>query len=246
MPLPVGQTKPLQFSPTLFTWIFETLSIRRMSGCCNLIISRFICISPPTLISKMEIAGLAIGLAGLYSACIDTAQRFESYKNFQAETRQLSAQFQADKAVLQRWADKIGITHRGLSDSYDRRLDKPEIAQAVRDILLCLRTLLEGAQGKTRYDSAMESVQTRPFVRIQDSTSIQSVAISSRKRDKFSWTFGGKEKFVAFVDTFSALVAKLDSLVPIDTSIEQPFPSEGLQQLSSEGKLNRAISQTTR
>lgn len=65
----------------------------------------------------MEIAGLAVGLASLYCACIEAVNRVESYKNFEAETQQLSAQFKADKAILQRWANKVGIRYDGLSDT---------------------------------------------------------------------------------------------------------------------------------
>ena len=135
----------------------------------------------------MEFAGLAVGLASLYSACIETVHRIESYQNFQVETRQLSAQFQADRAILQRWANKVGILQNGLSDTYDRRLDSPGIARAVREILLSLQTLLkvtEGAQGKIRHNSTSRSTSARQYAHVQDST--QSTSTSSRKRDKVS------------------------------------------------------------
>ena len=188
----------------------------------------------------MEFAGLAIGLASLYSACIETVHRIESYQNFQVETRQLSAQFQADKAILQRWANKVGILQNGLSDTYDRRLDSPGIALAVKEILLCLQNLLkatEGAQGKIRHNSTSRSTSTRQYAHVQDPT--QSTSTSSRKRNKISWTFGGKEKFIALVDGFSTLVGKLNELVPIDTGLEQLSLAKLSLQAGSEGKLGK-------
>ena len=175
-----------------------------------------------------------MGLVGLYSACIETVHRIESYQNFQVETRQLSARFQADKAILQRWANKVGILQKGLSDTYDRRLDSPGIALAVKEILLSLQTLLkatEGAQGRIRHNSTSRSTST------QDHT--QSTSTSSRKRNKISWTFGGKEKFTALVDSFSTLVGKLNELVPIDTGLEQLSLTNLSLQAGSEGKFGK-------
>ena len=188
----------------------------------------------------MELASLAIGLASLYSACIETAHRIESYQNFQVETRQLSAKFQADRAILQRWANTVGILQNGLSDTYDRRLDSQEIAVAVREILKSLQTLLkvtESAQGKSRHISTSKSVSARQYTHVQDS--MQSTSTSSRKRDKISWTFGGKEKFIALVDSFSILVGKLNELVPIDTGLEQLSLTRHSPQAVSEGKFSK-------
>lgn len=186
----------------------------------------------------MELAGLAIGLASLYSACIETVHRIESYQNFQVETRQLSAQFRADKAILERWANKVGILQNGLSDTYDRRLDSPGIAVAVKEILLSLQTLLnvtEGAQGRYRHNSTSSS--TRQYAHVPDS--MQSSSTSSRKRDKISWTFGGKDKFIALVDSFGTLVGKLNELVPIDTGLEQLSLTKKSPQTGSEGKFSK-------
>ena len=185
----------------------------------------------------MEVAGLTLGIAALYSACIETAHRIESYKNFQTETKQFSAQFLADKAILQRWADKVGIQHSGLSDVHDRRLDSPEIALAVKEILMSLQTLLkatEGAQSKTRNSTSGKAQSARQVANVEEST--QSTTTSSRKRDKISWTFGGKERFVALVDGFSTLVAKLGDLVPIDTSDETLSLAKNSPQTGPESK----------
>lgn len=187
----------------------------------------------------MEIAGLAIGLASLCGTCIETAHRIESYKNFQVEARQLSAQFQADKAILQRWADKVGFLHNGLSDTYDRRLDSPGIAPAVKEILVSLQILLkaiEVAQGKIRHNSTNKSFSARQLVHIQDST--PSTSTSSRRRDKVSWTFGGKERFATLVNSFGALVGRLDDLISIDTSLEGRSLAKQSPQAGSEGKFS--------
>ena len=184
----------------------------------------------------MEIAGLAVGLASLYCACIEAVHRVESYKNYEAETRQLSAQFKADKVILQRWADKVGIRYDGLSETYDRRLDDPGIASAVQEVLLSLRAILtatDGAQNKPRHNNTNRSLSSRESNLAQGP--LHATSISFRKKDKIFWTFGGKQKFAALVDTFSILVEKLDGLVPIDGSYEHTYLPWQSEKVGLEG-----------
>lgn len=167
----------------------------------------------------MEIAGLGIGLTALYTACIEAVHRVESYRNFEIETRQLSAQYNADKVILVKWAERVGINNDGLAITHHSSLNDPGLATAVRDVLLSLRAILEAT-----YRARKEPHQDKAdrFLSSPESTfaqrSAQATSTSSRKRDKFFWTFGGKEKFAALVDTFTILVGKLDGLIPIDGS----------------------------
>ena len=185
----------------------------------------------------MEVIGLAISLASLYSACIETAHRVEAYKNFRNEASQLSARFQADKAILQRWAKKVGFSENGLSEDYDHRLDSPGIGLAVQEILLSLQTLLEateGAQSKTSHKGAGSLYSARQLAFAQDASS--PISISSRKRDRLAWSFGGKERFATLVDTFSIFVGKLEDLVSIKTDPEQWSLTRQSPQVGSEGE----------
>lgn len=167
----------------------------------------------------MEIAGLGIGVAALYSACIEAVHRVQSYRNFEIETKQLSAQYNADKVILVKWAERVGIREDGLSITHHRSLDDPGVATAVRDVLLSLQTILEatyGARKQSRQDNADHFLTSPESTLAQRSA--HATSTSSRKRDKFFWTFGGQEKFAALVDTFGILVGKLDGLIPSDAS----------------------------
>ena len=193
-------------------------------------------LSVPRVLFGMEIAGLAVGLASLYTTIIETVHRVESYKNYEVETRQLSAQFKADKVILERWADEVGIRYDGLSDTYDRRLDDPKVFSSVQDVLLSLRTILErtdGAPKKSRHNNTNRSLSS------QESTlapgSLHATSISSRTKDKLSWIFGGKEKFAELIDVFSILVEKLGVLVPIDRSLGLTYLSWQSEKVGLEG-----------
>lgn len=169
----------------------------------------------------MEIAGLGIGLAALYSACIEAVHRVQSYRNAEVETKQLSAQYNADKVILEKWAERVGISKDGLAITHHRSLDDPGVATAVRGVLLSLQTILEatyGARKQPRQENADHFPTSTESPLAQRSA--QAASASSRKRDRLFWTFGGKEKYAALVDTFGILVGKLDGLIPSDGSHE--------------------------
>lgn len=183
----------------------------------------------------MEIAGLAVGLASLYCTCIEAVHRVESYKNFETETGQLSAQFKADKAIFQRWADKVGIRHDKLSDTYDRRLDNPGIASAVREVLLSLQRILEatdGAQNKFRHNNTNKSLSSRGSTFAQGS---HAVSTSSSRKDKLFWALGGKQKFTTLVNIFSTLVEKLENLIQSDGYLEHTKLCRHSEKVGLEG-----------
>lgn len=187
----------------------------------------------------MEPIGLVVGLVGLYSACIETAHRIESYKHFQSEARLLLVKFQADKAILQHWADSVGILNDRLSETYDRRLDDRKIGLAVQGILLAIQTLLKSTEESPSesFQQGASSVSAARQIAFAQGVT-ETVSISFRKRDRLAWTFGGKGRFTALVDTFGALVGKLHGLVPLKTNSERQLISDQQTQLGLEGEFS--------
>ena len=88
----------------------------------------------------MEVAGLAIGavgLVGLYSACLEAVTRVSSYRHAQKE-KLLFAQLDANKDILQKWASRVENSVDGLLEPHDSRLDDLSTAQAVCSVLSCI------------------------------------------------------------------------------------------------------------
>jgi Prion-inhibition and propagation len=84
----------------------------------------------------MENAGLAIGVPGLLTSCLELTERVEFYKSFEVHSRKLVARFEASKLRLREWASSVGISDDKLPDGNRTRLDHPEVASVVRTILL--------------------------------------------------------------------------------------------------------------
>lgn len=64
----------------------------------------------------MEAAGFAIGLvglAGLFSSCIEAVARAHSYKSFSRDSQALNLQFSAAKLRLETWGPAVGFAGAG-------------------------------------------------------------------------------------------------------------------------------------
>ena len=60
----------------------------------------------------MDVAGLAIGIAGLavlFSICADVLERVDTHRDFGITSHQLSLRFESEKIRLQQWAKAVGI-----------------------------------------------------------------------------------------------------------------------------------------
>ncbi|KAI1264016.1 hypothetical protein F5Y18DRAFT_392257 [Xylariaceae sp. FL1019] len=76
----------------------------------------------------MEPVGLTvgiIGLAGLFSTCLDVVERWDSYKDFGVESEALVARFEADRALFRRWGQSIGIDRGTQGHGHHEALDDP-------------------------------------------------------------------------------------------------------------------------
>ncbi|KAL2046479.1 hypothetical protein ABVK25_011834 [Lepraria finkii] len=92
----------------------------------------------------MEVAGLAVGVAGLaslLSACIDAVDRVDTYRKFGLESRYITAKFAADKFLLQKWAETVGISDGRLQNVHHRDLDRDEVVSAIARILSSIREI---------------------------------------------------------------------------------------------------------
>ena len=167
----------------------------------------------------MEVAGLAVGVAGLvglFSVCRDAVEQIDTYKNFGLESGSIKARFELSKLIFQLWAKDVGITDINMSESHHPLLGEPAIALVVRETLVNIRDIFLTT---TSSPLAMRlgisnnnplSSSSDPGMLPKKPSTLQK----SSKRDKLAWMLGGKINFANQVDTFGDLVEKLCTLVP--------------------------------
>lgn len=99
----------------------------------------------------MEAAGLGIGiigLAGLFTSCLDAVDKISSYRSSRTDAQDLDAQLEADKLRFAQWGREVGFDKGNLADSHHPKLDDEDTLRAVRRLLLVIQKICEpGARG---------------------------------------------------------------------------------------------------
>ncbi|KAJ4146962.1 hypothetical protein LMH87_001515 [Akanthomyces muscarius] len=87
------------------------------------------------LCKAMEPVGLAVGvlgLAGLFSTCLDAIGRFESWRNFADESQLVRTLLEGQRLLLQRWGRDVGLDNGTLSADHHEALNDPKILSTIR------------------------------------------------------------------------------------------------------------------
>ena len=98
----------------------------------------------------MEPIGFAVGvvgLAGLFSVCLDVIDKVDSYKEFGVESRSIIAQFEADKHLFTKWAQDVGIDKDKLNNNCHSYLANPETNLIVQKILSSIQEIFSKTEG---------------------------------------------------------------------------------------------------
>jgi hypothetical protein len=162
----------------------------------------------------MEPVGLAVGivgLAGLFSSCLEAVQRFGSWKDYGSEWKSVAAQFEAERILLERWGQAVGLQYSSSAGKHHGALDNPRICSNVTQLLHLIEDLCGSLDDFSispisRANSAKDGAFRGP--RKPDHVAPDS------KWQRVKWALGRGEKSTAQVDQFSVLVQKLYALVP--------------------------------
>ncbi|KAJ5094661.1 hypothetical protein N7456_010522 [Penicillium angulare] len=157
-----------------------------------------------------------IGLAGLFSTCLDVVDRFGSFKEFGNESRALNAQFKAQKLRLENWGKAVGFQGNILLEKHSRLLDDRRVYATVEELLLaikavCSESFEDDSLGISHSPTEGKSFRDQVWPR-------QGRNAQESKRAKLGWALRNKAKRMAQVGQFSTLVDNLHSLVPTDGS----------------------------
>jgi hypothetical protein len=156
-------------------------------------------------INKMEVTGLAVGvfgLAGLFSACLESLSRFQNYRESNTETHVLDTRFRAARARFEQWGVSVGISNGQLQPDHHRELDNKETANLIESILQII--------AKTICD---DSILQRSRTGAQLQAGHFGGPVQSRSK-RLKWALVGKESRNEQVDVFEKLVQQLYNLIP--------------------------------
>ncbi|OHW99193.1 ankyrin repeat domain-containing protein 52 [Colletotrichum incanum] len=168
----------------------------------------------------MEPVGLAVGvvgLAGLFSSCLEAVEKVDSYKNFGRDSRSLATQFDTDKHRFEQWGRAVGFKKGKLSDSHHPALDDAQTLAIVHKLLASIQDFCSGAD-----DTFYQQTTPADGNFLKDSlvparqASLHHGAPMASKWRKAAWALSGKTKRTGHVQTFAGLVQYLYNAVPPD------------------------------
>ncbi|GKT50512.1 vegetative incompatibility protein HET-E-1 [Colletotrichum spaethianum] len=174
----------------------------------------------------MEPVGLAVGvvgLAGLFSSCLEAVEKFDSYKNFGRDSRSLATLFDADKHRFEQWCRAVGIEKGKLSDTHHPALDDAKNMAIIHKLFASIRDFCSGEddalnQQPTPADS---KISKDGFLSTRQGQLRHGALVDSKWR-KAAWALTGKTKRAGHVQMFATLVQYLYSVVPPDDTKGTP------------------------
>ncbi|KAH6686453.1 prion-inhibition and propagation-domain-containing protein [Plectosphaerella plurivora] len=152
----------------------------------------------------MEVVGLGvgvIGLAGLFTACLDALDRVRAFKSYTFDSEASRVQFDGHKLRLEEWGRNVGLK-RGQPGSGDHeRLRDPETMKLVEDTLNVIHQIIG--------DGSNQSSLLR-----RKAGKLSQASGSITTRQKLAWALGGKGTRANQVALLGNLINQLHSLVP--------------------------------
>ncbi|KAJ6789768.1 hypothetical protein PWT90_06473 [Aphanocladium album] len=167
----------------------------------------------------MEPVGFAVGvvgLAGLFSVCLDAVERFDAWKKFDADLAFLGVRVEAERLRLKKWGKAVGIKSNaklGGADGYDASrqhaaLADERTAATVKKLLTLLQAICVGKDG------VLFTGDTSGGPHKGQVTSNQFGISSTSRRARIKWALKDKATCMGQVEQIEVLVQKLHDLVP--------------------------------
>ncbi|KAF5987960.1 ankyrin protein [Fusarium bulbicola] len=155
----------------------------------------------------MEPVGLAVGLVGRFSTCMDVMQRVDSYRTAGRDSRQLGAQLNATMHLFERWGDGVGISQGKLSDSHHPDLDNARTFAVVQGLL---NSIMDFSATSNEPPSPNGPQKTPSFPTSGD---LASHGSKISRWQKTAWALRGKLKQTGHVQALAGLISDLYNVV---------------------------------
>ncbi len=167
----------------------------------------------------MEPVGLAVGvlgLAGLFSTCVDAIGRFESWRNFADESQLVRTLLDGQKLLLQRWGREVGLDNGTLSAEHHEALKDPKILSTIRMHLSEIEKICTNADGTFLPAGGINAGQKSGAHSLRSRAQPHPSALPESRRQKMKWAFRDKAQCTMQAQTLMYLVQALRELVPLD------------------------------
>jgi hypothetical protein len=156
----------------------------------------------------MEVAGLAVGvagLAGLFTSCLEAVNIAQSYQTFRIDSHVLNTRFKVTKTLFEQWGLRVGIEQGRLLPHHHSGLDDKNTSARVMELLhIIIKILCDESNAplhRTGVAGGRDSDQTY-------------AGMPGSRRQKLFWAIRRKGVRMEEVEIFEKLVDQLNKLVP--------------------------------
>lgn len=167
----------------------------------------------------MEPVGVAVGvlgLAGLFSTCLEAVEKLQSYKAFGTDSQDLNTQFKADKLRFEQWGRQVGFDHGNLAANHNQALDNSGTRSLVVELFLIIKRVCDASDDAPQQLALHGTGPGRDGLSSANQAQLFHSAPSKSKRRKFAWALWGKGKRTEQVKLFGTVVQQLHHLIAPD------------------------------
>jgi hypothetical protein len=208
-----------------------------------------------------EAIGVVLGVAGLFSACLDCLELVDSARNYEHESEVLVAKLDIQRVRLQIWGDLVGLTSEHSSDEPET-LTRQEFGvkrclEGIRRALTNSQDLIsryglfqiEPLHDSTGCVALAPMLQTRAG-RLRQGliTSLDSLLQGPRHVSigrRMKWAIKDKQRFNVLVEDIKDFVDGLQAVVPAIQPRHKRLVERGIQSLQDDDVLELVAEATT-
>jgi hypothetical protein len=182
----------------------------------------------------MEVAGFVIGavslvgIAGLYSTCLQILEQIDTGRHVNSTASPLSARWVASQHLLKVWGNRIGIEDGAIHTPYHPKLDDDNARGVVFYLLAILENIMSDQKRLTdRYGLSSQLHPTSLMTNVTEVVDKMSLKGSSTRiglRRRFRWAITDRTKFTDLVKELEVIVDRLYVTMPPEKENKDELP----------------------
>jgi hypothetical protein len=176
-----------------------------------------------------EVAGLVmgavgvLGVAGLYSTCLQTLEQIDTAKNLEKSANPLHARLVTAMHLYRDWGYRNGVRDGNLESSYHPALDEPSARRAIFLLLANIEDMLADQKRLSdRYGMSAIPTLRLPSDVAEIRKEMSTMDLNSSKKGwklRARWAITDRTKFAGFVAELEVIVDRLFMLAPSQTML---------------------------